>query len=307
MPVRRRMPPTNLMLLPDHFSVMYEPNGNPPAVSVIMPVYNGARFLPEAINSLLWQTCTDWELLIVDDGSTDATRMVVSGQQDLRIRYFHQQNAGVAAARNLGLQQVRGRYFCFLDADDVLPGNSLESRLQYMEAHPGADVLDSAVAVRDAQLTQTLRQYQPSYQGLWWPELIRLKGNCFFGINCFFRNNFTVLPQPVGVSHGEDLLFYLHNAWRHRLVYHSIQEVCYVYRRHGITAMSNLDGLAHGYRQVFESVQQIPGIQRRQLLRLRMRIARILFLSFLNERQFAAAGQQLGAAAKDLCRITTRI
>lgn len=92
-----------------------------PAISIIMPCYNASSHLSTSVGSVLAQTRADWELVIVDDGSTDAswTALQALAAADPRIRVFHQANAGAAAARNLGLRQARGPYTAFLDADDT--------------------------------------------------------------------------------------------------------------------------------------------------------------------------------------------
>jgi glycosyltransferase involved in cell wall biosynthesis len=89
-----------------------------PFFSIIIPTYNRADLLGVAIESVLKQTFTDWELLIVDDGSTDNTAEVVKGFADARIKYIYQTNAERSAARNNGIAQSTGRYICFLDSDD---------------------------------------------------------------------------------------------------------------------------------------------------------------------------------------------
>lgn len=89
-----------------------------PAVSVIIPCYNHGHYLPCAVNSVLAQTFTDWEAIIVDDGSTDDTRQVAAQFTDPRVRYIYQENRGLSAARNTGIRAAQGEYLAFLDADD---------------------------------------------------------------------------------------------------------------------------------------------------------------------------------------------
>ena len=91
-----------------------------PFFSVIIPSYNRAAILPRAITSVLSQQFTDWELLIVDDGSTDATQQQVATFNDPRIQYVFQENKGVCAARNTGASFSKGKYLCFLDSDDYV-------------------------------------------------------------------------------------------------------------------------------------------------------------------------------------------
>ena len=97
-------------------------------VSVIIPAYNGDRYMVEAINSILHQTYTNWEIIIVDDGSTDNTSNIIQ-KYSKQIKYFHQTNQGVAASRNLGLSKAEGEYIAFLDQDDVFLPHKLASQV----------------------------------------------------------------------------------------------------------------------------------------------------------------------------------
>jgi glycosyltransferase involved in cell wall biosynthesis len=114
-----------------------------PRVSVITPVYNGEKYLKIAIDSLLKQTFLDWELILVDDGSQDATPQIIDGYDDPRIIKMRQENAGEAMARNNGLDHAGGEYIAFLDADDLLMPEALSERVTYLASHPEYDVLIS--------------------------------------------------------------------------------------------------------------------------------------------------------------------
>jgi glycosyltransferase involved in cell wall biosynthesis len=92
---------------------------NYPFVSIMMPAYNAERFIQQAIDSVLAQNYPHWELIVVDDGSTDSTRAIAESYADARIRVFHQANAGEAAARNHALRQMSGDLLAFVDADDT--------------------------------------------------------------------------------------------------------------------------------------------------------------------------------------------
>src|SRR5690242_4967891 len=89
-----------------------------PTVTCIVPVFNGERYLGEALDSIFAQGHQPLEVLVVDDGSTDGSAAVAKSYGD-RVRYFFQPNAGPAAARNLGLEAARGEFIAFLDADDL--------------------------------------------------------------------------------------------------------------------------------------------------------------------------------------------
>ncbi len=106
-----------------------------PFVSVIIPVYNSADFLGQAIDSVMDQTFLDLEIIVVDDGSTDRTPEV-SAQYSDHITYIRQPNGGNAAARNRGVVEARGRWLCFLDADDLWEPKKLERQLLDLLRHP---------------------------------------------------------------------------------------------------------------------------------------------------------------------------
>lgn len=106
-----------------------------PKVSIIIPCYNQARFLPDALASVLAQTLEDWECIVVDDGSTDNTREISLDfcTTDSRITYIEQNNLGLSAARNSGLKAATGKYIQFLDSDDLITPNKLEEQLHVLE------------------------------------------------------------------------------------------------------------------------------------------------------------------------------
>lgn len=105
-------------------------------VSVIIPAYNQGHYLGEAIQSVLDQTYPDFELVVVDDGSTDKTAQVACSFSDPRVRYIHQENRGLSAARNTGILRSSGEYLTFLDSDDLFVADKLETLLNAMQRDP---------------------------------------------------------------------------------------------------------------------------------------------------------------------------
>lgn len=105
-------------------------------ITVLMPAYNVEKYIREAIDSVLNQSFSDFELLIVDDGSRDTTADIINAYSDKRIRLIQQLNGGVSAALNTGLKQAKGRYIARFDADDVCYPFRLEQQFQFMESHP---------------------------------------------------------------------------------------------------------------------------------------------------------------------------
>ncbi len=107
-----------------------------PKISVVIATYNRAPLLREALQSLIRQDFTDFEAIIVDDGSTDDTEEIVKSFADVRFRYVHQENRGRSAARNRALHMVRGEYVAFLDSDDLFSEHKLSRHLQCLDAEP---------------------------------------------------------------------------------------------------------------------------------------------------------------------------
>jgi len=97
-----------------------------PFFTIVIPTYNRARFLDTAIKSVLEQSFSDLELIVIDDGSTDQTKQLIEDIKDKRLKYIQKKHSGVSAARNKGIQASRGKFICFLDSDDKFTKNKLE-------------------------------------------------------------------------------------------------------------------------------------------------------------------------------------
>ena len=106
-----------------------------PLVSIILPTYNRADFLPASLDSVFAQTYVNWEIILIDDGSTDNTVEVLKKYDQARIRYFHQENQGVSGARNYGISQCNGELIALLDSDDEWLPKKLETQIAYMHEH----------------------------------------------------------------------------------------------------------------------------------------------------------------------------
>ena len=105
---------------------------NPPTVSIIVPCYNHGHYLRQAVDSVLAQTFSDWELIVIDDGSTDDSRAVAASFEDPRVRYVYQENRGLAAARNAGIDHACGSWLAFLDADDTWYPDFLAATMTFL-------------------------------------------------------------------------------------------------------------------------------------------------------------------------------
>lgn len=131
-------------------------------VSVIMPAYNGEKYIALAIESCLNQLSDNDELIVVDNASTDATARIVRDYPDRRIKYHHESKKGVSAARNMGLRHAQGAFVAFLDCDDLWPEGRQRSLIDLLEQNPAVDAsygricvqFDHAASRRLARLTQ---------------------------------------------------------------------------------------------------------------------------------------------------------
>lgn len=111
-----------------------------PIISVVIPVYNGEKTIQETIDSVLKQSFGDFELLVINDGSTDETLEIISNIRDERLKVFSYANAGLAASRNRGTSLATGEYISFIDADDLWTPDKLELQLKALQEHPEAAV-----------------------------------------------------------------------------------------------------------------------------------------------------------------------
>ena len=122
-------------------------------VSIIMPAYNCADFIEETIKTVQAQTYQKWELLVIDDQSTDITKQVLTelSEKDSRIKYIElEQNSGAATARNRGIKEAKGQYIAFLDSDDLWKTEKLEKQLYFMKEHHYAFTFTSYELIDDA-------------------------------------------------------------------------------------------------------------------------------------------------------------
>ena len=172
-----------------------------PRFSVIMPTFNRAHIVARAIRSVLTQTFGNWEILVIDDGSTDETFATIHDlvRTDTRIRYHFASNRGLAMARNLGIQMSRGEYLTFLDSDDEYTPEHLALRAQYLAEHPSVALLHGGVEVIG----------QPFVADTFEPTTFVAIADCVVGGTFFARRD---LVERLGgfrdVAYGDDNEFF---------------------------------------------------------------------------------------------------
>ncbi|MEO9473982.1 MAG: glycosyltransferase family 2 protein [Cyclobacteriaceae bacterium] len=262
-------------------------------VSIIMPVYNTEKFLREAIDSVLDQTYQEWELLIVNDGSTDASAEIIGSYDDSRIRYFEQENMGVSAARNVGLSNMGGDYFCFLDADDMFTKDSLSSRLSKFE-NPEIDFVDGVIISYDEQMKNKAGEFTPTHNGSPLPQLLMLSSSCFFGITWMIRRDRSMdYIFDEGMSHAEDLWFFIELASRKMGFYSFVPNPIYYRREVSGSAMSDLDKLALGYNQLLNKVREAGIANSGEVSSLKSKIRSVMIKSAMTRFRLDIVFKQL--------------
>lgn len=114
-----------------------------PRISVLIPCYNAGRFLAQALDSVLAQSYTDYEIIVIDDGSNDNTADIVA--QYPQVQYFYNAHSGISVSRNLAISKARGEFIVFLDADDMWTADKLEKQISYMDSHPDCQLVYTLV------------------------------------------------------------------------------------------------------------------------------------------------------------------
>lgn len=230
-------------------------------ISVVVPAYNAAAVIEECINSILRQTYSDFELIVVDDGSTDNTAEIVSTKaaEDKRIRLIRQTNGGVSSARNAGIDAAMGEQLCFVDSDDTVSANYLEALHSLYS--PG--VLPVIDIVRSDGSGSALTPMPETYEldGDWVDAY--LCGQLRYGIAFSVCNKLYSL-QIIRTQHialepslsiGEDMLFvfqYLHHCQTIRFS----KDACYYYTIISGSAMSSTKDYTQPYEKTFEVMSE---------------------------------------------------
>jgi glycosyltransferase involved in cell wall biosynthesis len=185
---------------------IYQSKDNP-LISVIMPAYNAAEYIAKAVESVLIQNYRNFELIVVDDGSTDDTRDIVAGFKDDKIKYFYKENAGPASTRNLAIKKSKGAFLINLDTDDTIMPDFISRHLMEFEEHPEADLIycDDCLIGEDDKPIRVIERPEYRYR----ESLIRDLFRCGFPVvpfrTCIRRSVFDKIGfYDDGLSVGED-------------------------------------------------------------------------------------------------------
>ena len=216
--------------------------GNQPLVSIIMPVYNCEKYISEAIESVLSQSYQNWELLIVDDGSTDHSPEIIDryAQKDVRIQSFHNKNEGVSAARNFALSKISGELVTFIDSDDVYHPDRLQRMVQIFEKYPNCDIVFSSYTefmgewkYSEASSSGEIKVYDDEI-------LIHVISDTknHFVWNAMIRSGIAGKEQFAPIRFAEDYC-YIRDCAYHCRQMAVLEDVLYFYRRDNENAMTS--------------------------------------------------------------------
>jgi glycosyltransferase involved in cell wall biosynthesis len=217
-----------------------------PFVSVILPVYNGERFLADAIQSVKNQNHQPLEIIVVDDGSTDGTAAVAARFKD-EIHYVYQSNQGPAAARNHAIAVAKGDIYAFIDADDQWVDGVFDRLLQQMVAQPTASIVRGLI-----QETAIYSSEAPSSAD-YCPEL---RDGTYYGVNLgsalFRRSAFeTVGLFDSSLHQGEDFDWFV-RAWERKLEKFDLDAVFLVYRKHDANITRDRNQVRSGIINIYK-------------------------------------------------------
>jgi glycosyltransferase involved in cell wall biosynthesis len=229
-----------------------------PTVSVVIPTYNAARYVGAAVDSVLGQTFRDVEILVVDDGSTDGTRALLS-RYGTAIRYLRQENGGVSAARNRGIQESRGRYVGFLDADDTWFPEKLDRQIAALESSSLHRACYSAHVICSEALTPLAVQ-RSVRRGSTLEDLL-LRGNVVGSICTVVcdRSLFSIAGDfDLGLSQCADWDMWVRLATITEFLY--LDEPLVTYRQHGSNMSADPALLERDSTRVLEKAFGLPSV-----------------------------------------------
>ncbi|MCM1218489.1 MAG: glycosyltransferase family 2 protein [Lachnospiraceae bacterium] len=244
-----------------------------PQISVIIPVYNAAKSLSRCIDSLQKQKFSDFEVLLIDDGSTDASSAICDeyGHNDVRIKVIHKENGGVSSARNMGIDIASGKWITFVDSDDWIEGDFLSIPVKYenydivlcnyiqlLQNGVRNDIVFEQIETNSDNYKDTICKYinQDILRGPW---------SKFFKLDWIKRYNIRYDGQ---LSFAEDMIFNLHCLCRTNQI-----------------AFANKGSYVYCYPQNFSSIQKYK-IDIKKTIRLREAFKKLSLELSLNDRKF---------------------
>ncbi len=226
-----------------------------PLISVIVPCYNYAHYLSATLNSILEQTISDWECIIIDDGSTDNTKEIAQQfcSRDSRFIYNYQNNQGLSSARNNGIDLAKGTYIQLLDADDMISPEKIKEQLNCFESKPDLDIVYSDYKFMDPSAQKywsadgidwiTMKHKAFIEYLCYWEKGFRIPIHCYlFKRSCFERWGKFDIELPTHEDLALQLNFSLNGA-----SYFMLTSKTSFYRVHSTSMVSNYTNMHKGY------------------------------------------------------------
>ncbi|NEQ79824.1 MAG: glycosyltransferase family 2 protein [Moorea sp. SIO2I5] len=238
-----------------------------PKVTVVIPAYNAMEYLPKTVESVLAQTLADFELLIINDGSSDHIVQWASQIADPRVKLISQENQGVSVARNTGIAQAQGKYIAFLDADDLWKPTKLEKQVSCLEEYPEAGLVYTWTALVDQQGKPTKSVIAFHQEGNVWEQIlvvdmigngssVMVRRSCFETVGMFDPNLSSAADRDMWIRIAANYLFAV------------VKEPLTLWRQHPSSMSKRREEMIQDSRQAIEkNFQSVPS----ELLYLRNR------------------------------------
>jgi glycosyltransferase involved in cell wall biosynthesis len=222
-----------------------------PKVSIVIPAYNSMKYLPDTLSSVWHQTFTDFEVLVVNDGSSDNIREWASQVKDSRFKLISQANQGVSAARNAGILASKAEYIAFLDADDLWTPTKLETHVLCLDKNPEVGLVCSWTAMMNAQGQPTGRFMKPVADGSIYSKIlvknvvecpsVLVRRTCFNKVGLY----------NINIRYNEDWEMWIRIAARYQ--FSVIKEPLVYYRQHPNNISKNWRQMQLGFTKVIRS------------------------------------------------------
>lgn len=224
---------------------------SPPLVSVVIATFNSGNFLIDSVGSILKQSLNDFELIVVDDGSTDNTDQIIRNFNDYRIKFFRlPENNGIAQARNFGNAMATGKYLAVMDADDQAHPRRLEYQAKYLDRWPHIGIVGSQV-IKAINKRHILMKYADD-DAIIKARLLALNGSALIHPSTMIRRN---LIRDLFINYPGSKTDIDHHMWflaaRRGINFGVVEKPLLIYRRHGsnITSENSDDAQSHQRRK----------------------------------------------------------
>lgn len=244
-----------------------------PEVSVVMSVYNGEKYLREAIESILNQTFTNFEFIIIDDGSSDESVNIIKSLNDSRIVFLQQENKGLATALNRGIRAAKGKYIARMDADDKSHPARLFNQISYLKKHPDCILLGTQAIVMKENGEELFKTNLPTDDRII-KSLLPAKNSFYHGSVIFLKMTF----QKVG-GYDQEIIF-----GQDKFLWNKLSR---------LGEMNNLEGAFYYYRLVPNSLSNRPHDINKEFSKIVHHVCENNFISLEDKKRLALLNKKL--------------